>query len=891
MRNIRTTSIGILFAVLILLAVSYITLLIQQQMQHQQDLIRCEKKSATVLMQNFVKELDLAYFVRMESLISRNREMVNAFAARDRERLLADAKPVYALLRQENPWLTRMSFYLPDNTVFLRLHEPKKFGDTATEINSLLMECCRIRKTVSGFEGGSRGLFFHVAQPLFIQDRFIGNLVLGIHVEQFLAEIHRKTQLDSAIVLQKNTTESSTLTKIQSKSFDLGAVVLYPGGNTFFRQNGDRIDPDLNEQLVRTDDRVSLVFPAFVLEDIQQQPLGSILLSVDVTKTLQAHKQTLIKVILLTVLALIVSGVVLYFGFTSLLNRIIGLNSSLEKKNQELELAGEQMELKVRNQTRELTVTNENLRREMDRRLSSEASLRISNEEWRRTFDAIKNPVLILDADLTIIKGNAAALELLGNGTSGEIAGRRCHELFSGSDQLCRICPAKVALENGEAQDLVVEHSFLGKVFQVSCVPIQEDDELLGYVHTARDITIQRNLEEKLVQAQKMEAIATLAGGIAHDFNNILGAILGNADLLLYRFPEVKDDASPMQGDPPTVKEITEHVVAIKRAGLRAKDLVSQILAFSRQNISSKKRIVITPVIKEGIKLLRSSLPTTIDIQTEIGPEIGPIDIDPTQIHQVLMNLATNAAQALGATPGRITISLQELEAGPEECSRYHDLIPGRYVVLSVADTGHGIPDHLLKRIFDPFFTTREVGEGTGMGLAVIHGIVISHGGVIDVSSHEGEGAVFRLFFPRADKEEEDVVDAVTNMPRGSETILFVDDEEDIVKMRSRMLEYLGYRVFSAGSGQEALEIFRREKGVIDLVITDQTMPEMTGLMLAEEIGKIDNRIPIVLCSGYSEAVTTDEANRVGIRRFFAKPLDMHQLSVSIRELLPTRGS
>ncbi len=875
--------------VLILLAVSYVMLLIQQQMQHQHDLIRCEKKSATVLMRNFVKELDRQYLGRMESLIAGNPNMINAFGARDKEQLLAAAQPEFTLLQQENPWLTRMVFFLPDNSVFLRVHEPKKFGDSPLDTNSILMECCKIRKTVSGFEEGPTGLFFHVVQPVFIDNRFVGNLMLGIQVEQFLAEIHQQTQLNSAIVLQKNTKERFRLEN--EKFFDLGTAVLYPGGNAFFQQYGDRVIPGGKEQLIRIEDQVSLVFPAFVLRDVKQQPFGSILLSVDITKTLQAHKHILIKVILLTLLALIVGGLVLYFGFTALLNRIIGLNRSLEKTNQELELAGEQLEEKVREQTHELTVTNENLRKEMDRRMSSEASLRISNEEWRRTFDAIKNPVLILDTDLSIIKGNAAALELLANGSTGDIAGRRCHELFSGSDQLCRICPAKIALENGKAQDLVVEHSFLGKIFQVSCVPILENDELLGYVHTARDISVQRNLEQKLVQAQKMEAIATLAGGIAHDFNNILGAILGNADLLLYRFPEVKDDDSPIQGELPTVKEITEHVVAIKRAGIRAKDLVSQILAFSRQNMSSKKRIVITPVIKEGIKLLRSSLPTTIDIQTEIVGDIGPIDIDPTQIHQVLMNLATNAAQALGSTPGRITISLRELEAGPEECNRYHDLVPGKYVVLSVADTGHGIPEHLLKRIFDPFFTTRDVGEGTGMGLAVIHGIVISHGGVIDVSSSEGKGAVFTLFFPRADKEEEGAVDAVTNMPRGNETILFVDDEEDIVKMRSSMLEYLGYRVFSAGSGQEALEIFRREKGAIDLVITDQTMPKMTGLMLAEEIAKIDNRIPIVLCSGYSEAVTTDEANRVGIRRFLAKPLDMHQLSVAIRELLPTRGS
>jgi len=573
------------------------------------------------------------------------------------------------------------------------------------------------------------------------------------------------------------------------------------------------------------------------------------------------------------------------------MNRVVGLNRSLEEKNQKLRQAGEQLEKTVQKRTSELADINENLRAEKDRRKESETSLRLAIEEWTRTFDAILDPVLILDPEFYIVKGNAAARNVLAPGKEAKITGRKCHELFAGSEQLCKTCPTRGSTGNGKGHDSIIEHTFLDKVFHVSCVPVQEGEELLGYVHTARDITMQRNLERQLVQAQKMEAIATLAGGIAHDFNNILGAILGNADLLLYRLPKEDGDVAAMAGKVPTSREIIEHIDAIRRAGMRAKDLVSQILAFSRQTISEKRNVVITPVVKEGIKLLRSSLPATIDIKTKIESNVGPITIDPTHIHQILMNLATNAAQALGNKPGRLTISLEEIEADSEKCSQYHDLVPGKYVMLTVSDTGHGIPEKVLKRIFDPFFTTRDVGEGTGMGLAVIHGIVTSHGGVIDVSSQEGEGAVFTLFFPRADEEEQGAADVVTNMPLGSETILFVDDEEDIVKMRSRMLQYLGYTVLTAGSGEDALDLFKEQDGAIDLVITDQTMANMTGMTLAGKINHMDNMLPIILCSGYSEAITVDEAAKVGIRRFLAKPLDMRQLAIAIRELLPSGGS
>lgn len=515
--------------------------------------------------------------------------------------------------------------------------------------------------------------------------------------------------------------------------------------------------------------------------------------------------------------------------------------------------------------------------------------LQWSQEEWHATFDAIIDPVLILDRELRVLKGNRAARQLLSvNGSA--IEGKHCHQLFAGSDIPCPLCPTQTVRHEQKPHRQEITHRYLGRTFAVSCSPLMQQEQIVGYIYSAKDISVQRNLEKRLVHAHKLESIATLAGGIAHDFNNILGAILGNADLLLYRLP-AKDAAKEVPAGPPiTFDEVAEHVLAIKRAGNRAKELVNQILAFSRQSTNQRRNLLIGPVVKESCRLLRASLPATIELKVEVADALGMIYADPGQIQQVVMNLCTNAAQALENRAGIIEISLREIETGRAEQLRYHDLIPGRYIVLTVKDTGKGMPPEMLERIFDPFFTTREVGEGSGMGLAVLHGIIVSHDGVVDVKSEVGKGTVFMVFFPRVQDVAPEEDDQATAMPRGTETILFVDDEEDIVSMRTRMLSYLGYRVLPATSPEQALGYFTRGDERIDLLITDHTMPRMTGLQLAAEINALYPDLPIILCSGYSEAVTLEQALEAGVRRFLAKPVDMRLLAMAIREILPNRN-
>ena len=509
-------------------------------------------------------------------------------------------------------------------------------------------------------------------------------------------------------------------------------------------------------------------------------------------------------------------------------------------------------------------------------------------DEWRYTFDVIIDPVLILDSEQRIVKANRAAHQLLAvNGST--IEGQYCYQLFAGTNTPCPFCPMQTVRLNDKAHSQEVVHRYLGRTFSVSCSPLFDGGRIVGYVHSVKDISHQRNLEKRLVHAHKLESIATLAGGIAHDFNNILGAILGNADLLLYRLPSKEGWEAAVPGPPLRLTEITEHLQAIKRAGARAKELVGQILAFSRQSTNQRHNLLIAPVVKESCRLLRSTLPTTIELKVAVPEGIGMIHADAGQIQQVVMHLCTNAAQSLENGTGVIEISLREIETGKAEQLRYHDLVPGRYVVLTIKDTGRGMPPETLERIFDPFFTTREVGQGSGMGLAVLHGIIVAHDGVIDVTSSLGKGTVFTVFFPRVADTEGTGDEPERVLPQGSESILFVDDEEDIVGMRTRMLTHLGYRVLPATSPEQALDILARKEERIDLLITDHTMPRMTGLRLAAKASAIRPGLPIILCSGYSEAVTLEEAQQHGVHRFLAKPVDMRLLALAIREILPNR--
>ncbi|WP_159441197.1 response regulator [Desulfopila aestuarii] len=501
------------------------------------------------------------------------------------------------------------------------------------------------------------------------------------------------------------------------------------------------------------------------------------------------------------------------------------------------------------------------------------AELHAAKEQAERVYRLVPSGLFAVDRECKIIIWNKKAEEITGY-SANEALGQSCL-IFSKEP-----CSSSCRLYNGSmvpAENIECTiRSKDGRELTVSKnidYLIDSSSNIIGGIETFEDITEKKELENKLRQSQKMETIGTLAGGIAHDFNNLLGAILGYAEI-------AREDVGI---DRDSVRNSLNQVI---NAGNRAKDLVRQILAFSRQTEMQLIPVQPAVIIKEAIGLLRSSLPTTIEIQQDIDPDAGFILADPTQIHQILINLCTNSFHALEITGGIVTISLKKKCYSEEDLLTQPEIQPGQFVQLSVRDNGPGIPLDIRDRIFDPYFTTKETGKGTGMGLAITHGIVKSYGGFITCESDIGVGTVFDIYLPSLSQDIAPENDETTIISGRNERILVVDDEPLLLEMNKTMLEKLGYSVTVSKTSPEALASFKAQPDAFDLVITDQTMPEMTGFDLARHILQIRPDIPIILCTGYSSIISEENAKALGIKGFAHKPLNMRDLSVIIRKVL-----
>lgn len=419
-----------------------------------------------------------------------------------------------------------------------------------------------------------------------------------------------------------------------------------------------------------------------------------------------------------------------------------------------------------------------------------------------------------------------------------------------------------------------------GSVFEeeASISPvIDRSGEIQNFVAVKRDVTQERKMENQLRKAQKLEAIGTLAGGIAHDFNNILFPIIGFTELLLAKKSNENES-----------KRYLDNILS---AAYRAKELVHQILTFSRQNEEARRPLKVHVIVKEALKLLRASIPSIIDIKHNIETSEFPVMADATKIHQLIMNLGTNAYQAM-ENGGVLGIYVKTVDVSDEDIDNCinSEIMPGKYIRITVCDTGLGIPKNILERIFDPYFTTKPQGKGTGLGLSTVHGIVQSCKGYIKVYSEEGEGSSFQVLLPvLSDIQSSVVLDSAQNIKGGNENILVVDDEELIVEVIGDMLSDLGYNLTIRTSSVEALEAFKSDPLAYDLLVTDHTMPNMTGLDLTMEVHRINPGLPVIVCSGFSEIVTRQKAKSIGVSSFIMKPVLKTDLANSVRDALDNR--
>jgi len=495
----------------------------------------------------------------------------------------------------------------------------------------------------------------------------------------------------------------------------------------------------------------------------------------------------------------------------------------------------------------------------------------------RRLVTAIEQAnesVVITDQTGVIEYVNPAFTETSGYGKE-EVLGRNPSLLSSGKQDRRFYRKLWETITHGRVwQGRVVNRRKDGELFteMATISPVRDTTgKITHYVAVKRDVSHEVELEKKLRQAQKMEAIGTLAGGIAHDFNNILGAILGFADMAL------------LQSDPDSPAH--ESLMHIRKGGKRAADLVQQILTFSRQSSAEKKQIAVTPLIQESLQLLRASLPSTITIHQDLRVKNALVLADATQLQQIVINLCTNAFQAMREHGGELTIRLEELDF--KECGKTLQLKTDTCIRLTVADTGIGIDPAVLERIFDPFFTTKEPGEGTGMGLSVVHGIIRDIGGEISVESVPGRGSIFTVLLPATEAvEEEENGVKMPPLPMGTEHVLVVDDEEDILTTSRMMLAHLGYTVSVSKDPAAMLDNIKKGTFACDLVVTDQTMPHLTGLELIRELHQVKPDLPVILCTGYSDRVNEESVKDVGGVGLLMKPADLRDLALMIRGAL-----
>lgn len=507
-----------------------------------------------------------------------------------------------------------------------------------------------------------------------------------------------------------------------------------------------------------------------------------------------------------------------------------------------------------------------------------------SEVRFRTAFDQSYQFMAILDAEGRVLELNRLAKKLCGD-YSGSLKGQ----------YLWNICWVGQDEEN-ERLEKVIKRAGIGecntdeakfetgdgkvKILSRSVSPVKDSDGNIVYITVqGQDITSRiyaekekRNLGILLQQAQKMEALGALAGGVAHDFNNILSVILGNAELA--RMNSKNDSSSE------------KFLKNIHSAGIQAKDLVKQILSFSRQEEMKKVPMRPAEVVTESLVLLRSTIPSTIEIVAEVDEQCGTIFADPTQYHQILMNLCTNAYHAMEQKGGTLTIRLQQETLSSEALLHEFDCTPGEYAQLVVEDSGGGIDHNIVDKIYDPYFTTKESGKGTGMGLAIVYGIIQGHNGAIRVISKPGVGTAFHVFIPISSEQLEKQEESSGEIVQGNERILLVDDDTGLLFMAKTLLERIGYTVTTQSSAPDAFADFCISPDEYDLVITDQTMPSMTGLELAEKIFLVRPEIPIILSTGYSPAVSREKVLAMGIKELAFKPLAFDKLSQLVRQVL-----
>jgi signal transduction histidine kinase/ActR/RegA family two-component response regulator len=812
--------------------------------------INKDVSSIQAIIQTLGEESHRNYRKRIVSLIDyenfpEREKVVAAFAARDRQELLRLTKPFLSRLREENPNFSSFAWITNDNEVFLRVFLPMMYGDDISSMRPDIVDVNNRYAQNSGFTAAHTGLEYRIVQPVFYQGEHIGVVQFGLKDSLLPDAIHEKLDIPVALVMSNTTSpfiQKSLLPSLYGQNHTIQSRQI-----NFFKNAREKIDWQQDRQEVTISGHRYVFARAYELLDFRQQAQGSIFVALDVTAQKKTLQTRIVFIFLLTTGLLLTSFFILYPSYGGLVDKITALNNSLERSNQKL---GESVD--------ERTV-----------------QLLESEERFETVLSSLPANVFVSAVDTNeVLFMNQHMIQEYGYDLTGQI----CWKVFRNDHAPCPHCTTAFLVDGNKYPDGTYtwdEKSSLTDKHYINYGRLIEwVDKRMARLHIATDITAMKSLEKKLHQKGKMEAVGMIAGGVAHNFNNSLAIIMGSLEM-----------AQRKQSDPEMFESYIENA---KVATKRSRDLISQILTYARKGDHKIIPILLGQVVEETQQLLRSTLPTTINLVYEpsLIARSLKIQADASQIQEILLNLCNNSVHAMDEV-GDLIINLKSVILKHQEIPTLYDSCAGKYARITIQDSGCGIDETIREKIFDPFFTTKNASEGTGMGLATVQAIVERHAGLIKVSSIVGGGTTFELYFPlliaskfsEIDEREQDA-------PRGNESVLIVDDEKVVTELEHHILSDLGYNVYSTTSSYEALKNFMSKPDYYDLVITDQTMPELTGIELVAEIKKLRPRVKTILCTGYSSKVSSEKAREEGIDAFVLKPLDLVEIAQTVRQVL-----
>ena len=855
--NIKWKIILIFMLLIICICGVFISFFISDNKTTLNKIVDTEISGIKAIAKNIEQGNSRFYRNRINSFVSykvlpKREKLISAFARKDRNELLLLAGPYLKIFKQENPYFSTFAWITQDNHIFLRVHNPEVFGDKIARMRPDIVEVNTKQQPNHGYTVGKRGIAYRVVQPVFYKDQHIGAVQFGIKSKQFLDIIHTKLKHPVGIAIPNEISSVITISKTPSLTSDTHTIQSIE--LNLFQQNFDKIDWTLNYQKLVLQGKSFLIINVFNLLNYKQESQGYIFVALDISEHEERLQSRIILIILSSLALMLISFLILYISYSFLIQKIIDLNKTLEQSNDDLE-----------NQVEERTTQ---VRQQLIEQKQAENALRESEKKYRSMMESMKNASYICSSELKIEYMNPAMINRVGTDATGEI----CHKSIYDRDEKCSWCVFD-QIQKGESIDYEVIDPKDNQYYSVTNSPIFHSTGTVSKLTIFHNITEIKNIEAQLHQSRKMESIGTLTGGIAHDFNNLLFMISGNTEIAL--------------DDTPDWNPVHQNLQEIKTASLKAAGIVKQLLHFSRKTDQQLKPIGAVTVIKDSIKFLRSTIPSNIKIQTQFPDTEIPILADSIQINQIMMNICINASHAMEETGGTLKINIETSSLDKEAVNNYPDLtIADNYLKITLSDTGPGIPSEIISQIFDPYFTTKDFGKGSGMGLTVVQGIVKNHDGAITVSSEVGKGAAFTILFAVIDEAPEIITNETATLPHGTETILFVDDEKVITNMMQQMLGKLGYQVEAKLNPEEALDLFQSKSDSFDIVITDMTMPQMTGAKFAKKLKEIRSDIPIILCTGHSSLIDEDKARQYGISGYLMKPVSKSKITKAIREVL-----